>query len=93
MGSAGTQPNKGYPGRGCAKVYPAAGGVTSLAVAFSKSVGHLRDASENPAAQAAPDCAAALKLGEAPMLGGTHTNPRWTKNFLWNNEGVALGYG
>ena len=34
MGSAGTLPNEGYPGRGCAKVHPAAGGVTSPAAVF-----------------------------------------------------------
>ena len=31
LGSAGTQPNEGYLGRGCAKVHPAADGGTSPA--------------------------------------------------------------
>jgi len=34
LGSAGTQPNERCPGRGCAKVHPAAGGVTSPAAVF-----------------------------------------------------------
>ena len=34
LGSAGTQPNEGYLGRGCAKVHPAAGGGTSPAAVF-----------------------------------------------------------
>ncbi len=37
LGFAGTQPNEGYPGRGCAKVHPAAGGVTSPAAAYGNA--------------------------------------------------------
>ena len=74
-----TQPNEGYPGRGCAKVHPAAGGATSPAAAFfPQTLGHLRQAAENPAAQAAPTYAVAGKLGEARIFGWTHTNPGWT---------------
>jgi hypothetical protein len=36
LGSAGTQPNEEYPGRGCVKVQTAAGGVTSPAAAYLK---------------------------------------------------------
>jgi hypothetical protein len=39
---------------------------------FKKTVGHLRDASENPAAQATPPCAVARNLGEARIFGGPH---------------------
>lgn len=34
LSSAGTQQNEGYPGRGCAKVHPAAGGATSPTAVF-----------------------------------------------------------
>jgi hypothetical protein len=46
---------------------------------IEKTVGHLRHASENPAAHAAPACAVARKFGEARSFGGTHTNPGWSR--------------
>jgi hypothetical protein len=39
---------------------------------FKKTIGNLRDASENPAAQATPPCAVARNLGEARIFGGPH---------------------
>jgi hypothetical protein len=63
---------KNVMSNGRQKVHPAAGGVSSPAVVFKKTVGHLRDASENPAAQATPPCAVARHLGEPRIFGGPH---------------------
>jgi hypothetical protein len=46
---------------------------------FKKTVGRRRDASENPAEQAAPACAVVRKLGEDRIFGGAQMNPGWTK--------------
>lgn len=47
---------------------------------LTKSLGHLRHASENPAAQAALTCTLARRLGEARIFGRTHTKTGWTNS-------------
>ena len=49
---------------------------------IEKTVGHLRHASDNPAAQAEAPCAVARKFGEARIFGGTHANTGWTEEDL-----------